>query len=332
MSTRKESPENSFDPHKFADVITKHQVFTVPKLIDICVLFAKNNQKLVAKMVESIFSLHNKFWRDLERFANDTLCQILASLARQCGYDVTMGTNSPKKLHAASQGNLIKKMSLSEVKDILDYLSDLSLSLLKFFEVFPQGATAFFQDGCNFLQVFSSFYEHLSVGFGEFFKMTSRSLGEKEEKQMMRIQWNSIRIELVKILRKIIEINLLSPLIDSSTPQTANPPLPAKSQLPANKDDIMDLFFQVMSLIVGERHLAKDYDKLFPFNDDCDVIAQLPGVDVDQTRVEFMREGLCSVKMKTARASGGQSSLASAASGSSTSLPEEVRTTESFTS
>ena len=283
MSTHKESPESFLEQDFFADVIYKHHVFDIPKMIDICALFAKNNRKIVAKMLENIFSQQNLFWKDLEHFANETLCQILASVAGKCGYDIIQRTGSPKRLGVSAQGNRLLQLKLSDIQELLDYTEDLGISLFTFFDVFAPAASVFFQNGGHFLQTFVSFYEHLSTGFAELFRVTVSKPEIRESKQSLKKQWNTARIHLLQVLHQVIQFNLITPLLDGATGQQA--------------DDLVDTFFQVMSLIVSERHLARDYDKVFPFEEACEVLMQLP-LEIDVTRIDFVREGFSGAKMK----------------------------------
>ena len=69
MSTYKENKENFLTPEGFAELIYNHFLFDIPKILDICVLYKKN--EIVSKMIENIFNLQKNYFNDFKRCVKD---------------------------------------------------------------------------------------------------------------------------------------------------------------------------------------------------------------------------------------------------------------------
>ncbi|CAF3453483.1 unnamed protein product [Rotaria sp. Silwood1] len=65
LSTHKESSENFFTPQGFGHVIYDNYIFDIPRLFDICSLYAVNNKELLSKMIGNIFKQQEAYTKDL---------------------------------------------------------------------------------------------------------------------------------------------------------------------------------------------------------------------------------------------------------------------------
>ncbi|CAF3834053.1 unnamed protein product [Rotaria sordida] len=66
LSTHKESSENFFTPEGFGHVIYDNYIFDIPRLFDICSLYAIHNKVLLSKMIGNIFKQQQAYSRDLK--------------------------------------------------------------------------------------------------------------------------------------------------------------------------------------------------------------------------------------------------------------------------
>ncbi|CAF3919862.1 unnamed protein product [Rotaria sordida] len=66
LSTHKESSENFFTPEGFGHVIYDNYIFDIPRLFDICSLYAIHNKVLLSKMIGNIFKQQQAYSKDLK--------------------------------------------------------------------------------------------------------------------------------------------------------------------------------------------------------------------------------------------------------------------------
>eukprot|EP00434_Breviolum_minutum_P009587 symbB.v1.2.008440.t1/scaffold530.1/size191304/8 len=111
LSRPQESPHEFLSHDKFAQVIHEHQLFDVPKIIDVCVIYGDANRNAVTKIVHSIFK-HQPLFK--EEFSS-VVQHMLDGLLQCC---------APLQL-AAHNGKLnSQELSVSECKSFLpDMLS-----------------------------------------------------------------------------------------------------------------------------------------------------------------------------------------------------------------
>ena len=65
LSTHKESNEHFFTPQGFANTIYENYIFDIPRLFDICSLYALSNRELLSKMLGNIFKQQPKYLDDM---------------------------------------------------------------------------------------------------------------------------------------------------------------------------------------------------------------------------------------------------------------------------
>ena len=294
MATHKESKDCFFTPSAFADVIYDNFIFDVPKLLDLCSLYAQNNGALLSKMIGNIFTQQPKYFDDL-RATLPTLIHIFISTAQTCGYSLSVGGGgggaSPQKLTNNTSRNNLLSMSCAEFKDIVLYVHDTASTLHSFLDVFPAAADVFL--GQEFPLYLASFGETLTQAVGEAFRSIEWS--DLNEKFELKQRWNKARCLLVTVFHQIVHGACVQPLLDASS---------------SSKDAALELIESYMTLltsVLGERRFVALYETLFPFADDRDVIEQSSAAgDVDDTRLQFIRDGLNEAlslfgKMKTTK-------------------------------
>ncbi|CAF0817250.1 unnamed protein product [Didymodactylos carnosus] len=123
MSTHKESPTNYFTPEGFADAIYDNYIFDIPRILDICSLYAINNKELLSKMINNIFKQQPKFLEDLKVGVNaikDVIDNMLYAFHTKNNYT----ENRPKKLlEIKSPANIY---SYEQIIDMLLFDNELS--------------------------------------------------------------------------------------------------------------------------------------------------------------------------------------------------------------
>ncbi|CAF2157215.1 unnamed protein product [Rotaria magnacalcarata] len=121
LSTHKESAENFFTPEGFGHVIYDNYIFDIPRLFDICSLYAINNKELLSKMIGNIFKQQEGYTRDL----SDAIKSIKDVVTKRMKVFLTQ--TGPKKLNTTATS------SSQELIDLLYYILDLSCTTTKMF-------------------------------------------------------------------------------------------------------------------------------------------------------------------------------------------------------
>ncbi|KAK7467743.1 hypothetical protein BaRGS_00037018 [Batillaria attramentaria] len=130
MATYKESKDNLLTPEVFGEIIYENFLFDIPKILDLCALYGRNNTALLSKMVGNIFT-HQPHYLDDLRDAVPTILQVLSNICIKCGLETDASGLTPQKLAEGGcsvEADLVT-MELSEFQDVLFYLADTAVTL-----------------------------------------------------------------------------------------------------------------------------------------------------------------------------------------------------------
>lgn len=75
-------------PETFGTIIYEHFLFDIPKLLDLCVLYGRNNRPLLTKMVGNIFEKQPKYeedWEMMVGMAMESLSNVAVKVLREGG-------------------------------------------------------------------------------------------------------------------------------------------------------------------------------------------------------------------------------------------------------
>ncbi|CAF1124674.1 unnamed protein product [Adineta steineri] len=148
LSTYKESSENFFTPQGFGQVIYDNYIFDIPRLFDICSLYAINNKELLSKMIGNIFKQQEAYHNDL----TNAIVSIKDVITNRIQIFYT--SSGPKKLHSTTTTTTTTKSSeVEEIVDLLYYILDLSCTINRLFSVYPQARIIFFNEQFHLTQV-----------------------------------------------------------------------------------------------------------------------------------------------------------------------------------
>eukprot|EP00058_Branchiostoma_floridae_P015512 XP_002601000.1 hypothetical protein BRAFLDRAFT_128159 [Branchiostoma floridae] len=134
--------ENFFTPKMFGDILYENFLFDVPKLMDLCVLYAGGNMAVLTKMIDNIFKQQPNYNNDLAE-VGPTIFEVFDNILEKCGLS-DEGGSVPQKLSDRKAAPL-QSMSVGEVHDILLYMRDSAITLLVFLEAYPSGCKVFHQ-------------------------------------------------------------------------------------------------------------------------------------------------------------------------------------------
>ncbi|XP_009948780.1 PREDICTED: activating signal cointegrator 1 complex subunit 2 isoform X1 [Leptosomus discolor] len=270
MSTHKESKDHFITPSVFGEIIYNNFLFDIPKILDLCVLFGKGNGLLLQKMIENIFTQQPSYFSDLDETL-PTVLQVFNNILHKCGLQCEGASAEPQKLEEkinVTPGN----MPLQELKDIVLYLCDTCTTLWAFLDVFPLACQTFQKH--EFCYRLASFYE-LAVPELE----SAIKKRHYEDNSVFADLWRRIshsRKKMIEAFHILINQVCLQPILESSC---------------ENIQPFIEEFLQIFTSVLQERRFLRDYDELFPVEDDVSLLQQASST-LDETRTAYILQAV----------------------------------------
>nr|XP_025963903.1 activating signal cointegrator 1 complex subunit 2 isoform X1 [Dromaius novaehollandiae]XP_025963904.1 activating signal cointegrator 1 complex subunit 2 isoform X1 [Dromaius novaehollandiae]XP_025963905.1 activating signal cointegrator 1 complex subunit 2 isoform X1 [Dromaius novaehollandiae]XP_025963907.1 activating signal cointegrator 1 complex subunit 2 isoform X1 [Dromaius novaehollandiae]XP_025963908.1 activating signal cointegrator 1 complex subunit 2 isoform X1 [Dromaius novaeholland len=270
MSTHKESKDHFITPSVFGEIIYNNFLFDIPKILDLCVLFGKGNGPLLQKMIENIFTQQPSYFSDLDETL-PTVLQVFNNILHKCGLQCEGASAEPQKLEErvnVTPGN----MPLQELKDIVLYLCDTCTTLWAFLDVFPLACQTFQKR--DFCYRLASFYE-LAIPELE----SAIKKRHCEDNSVFADLWRRIshsRKKVMEAFHIVINQICLQPILESSC---------------ENIQPFIEEFLQIFTSVLQERRFLRDYDELFPVEDDVSLLQQASST-LDETRTAYILQAV----------------------------------------
>ncbi|XP_074015419.1 activating signal cointegrator 1 complex subunit 2 isoform X7 [Numenius arquata] len=240
------------------------------KILDLCVLFGKGNSLLLQKMIENIFTWQPSYFSDLDETL-PTVLQVFNNILHKCGLQCEGASAEPQKLEErvnVTPGN----MPLQELKDIVLYLCDTCTTLWAFLDVFPLACQTFQKH--EFCYRLASFYE-LAIPELE----SAIKKRRYEDNSVFADLWRRIshsRKKMIEAFHILINQVCLQPILESSC---------------ENIQPFIEEFLQIFTSVLQERRFLRDYDELFPVEDDVSLLQQASST-LDETRTAYILQAV----------------------------------------
>ncbi|KAL2298641.1 hypothetical protein Nmel_015646 [Mimus melanotis] len=270
MSTHKESKDHFITPSVFGKIIYNNFLFDIPKILDLCVLFGKGNGLLLQKMIGNIFTQQPSYFSDLDETL-PTILQVLNNILHKCGLQCEGASAEPQKLEEkvnVTAGN----MPLQELKDIVLYLCDTCTTLWAFLDVFPLACQTFRKH--EFCYRLAAFYE-LAIPELE----SAIKKRHYEDNSVFADLWRRISHsgkKMLEVFHILINQVCLQPILESSC---------------ENIQPFIEEFLQIFTSVLQERRFLRDYDELFPVEDDVSLLQQASSA-LDETRTAYILQAV----------------------------------------
>nr|XP_033810966.1 activating signal cointegrator 1 complex subunit 2 isoform X2 [Geotrypetes seraphini] len=266
ISTHKESKDHFITPSVFGEILYDNFLFDIPKLLDLCVLFGKGNGALLQKMIGNVFTQQPNYYTDLDETV-PTILQVFSNILNKCGLQQDGSSAEPQKLE--EKGRMSPSgMALQELKDVVFYLCDTSTTLWAFLDIFPQASQNFQKH--DFLSRLASFYELMIPELESVIKKWTF-----EESSLQADLWRRLshaRKKMVEISHIIINQTCLQPILENSSDSIQS---------------FVEEFLQIFTSLVQEKRFLRDYDELFPVEDDVSLLQQASST-LDETRTSYI--------------------------------------------
>lgn len=272
LATHKEDKDSFITPAVFGEILYENFIFDIPKLFDICVLFGPNNEALLSKMINNIFTQQPKYYEDLS-CAIPTIYQAFEDMKKKCGMPCSSNkSNSPQKLHDGKEDQTMETLSVLDLQDLILYIADIGVTLSSFVECHPAASQILHQT--NFIQHLSESYDIVPALLSE---VKKRDFENYRLKQFLRQKVAQAKKSLMKTVHLIIYNCYLEPILENR-----NCP-----------DDHVDGFIETLSAVLNERRFLADFESCFPFQYYMDILTQ-SSFDIDETRIHYIQDAFSS--------------------------------------
>ncbi|CAF4424900.1 unnamed protein product [Rotaria socialis] len=256
LSTHKESAENFFTPEGFGHVIYDNYIFDIPRLFDICSLYAINNKELLSKMIGNIFKQQEGYTRDL----SDAIKSIKDVITKRMKVFLTQ--TGPKKLHTTATS------SSQELIDLLYYILDLSCTINRFLSVNPQSKITFFHEDFHLTQVCS-----LIHSFETFLRAYERVQQSNEISDNIDI-FEEAKYETIVLFNDLLASCCVDPLLINE-----------------NKSENVESINNIFSLLITEKRFLAAYEDYFSLDQIIDIVHQTTDL-LDDQQIKFYTDGV----------------------------------------
>ncbi|XP_009978307.1 PREDICTED: activating signal cointegrator 1 complex subunit 2 isoform X2 [Tauraco erythrolophus] len=239
------------------------------KILDLCVLFGKGNGLLLHKMIENIFTQQPSYFNDLDETL-PTVLQVFNNILHKCGLQCEGASAEPQKLE--ERVNVTPGNMPLQVEPLLRALCLACSTLWAFLDVFPLACQTFQKH--EFCYRLASFYE-LAIPELE----SAIKKRHYEDNSVFADLWRRIshsRKKMIEAFHILINQVCLQPILESSC---------------ENIQPFIEEFLQIFTSVLQERRFLRDYDELFPIEDDVSLLQQASST-LDETRTAYILQAV----------------------------------------
>ncbi|XP_052652838.1 activating signal cointegrator 1 complex subunit 2 isoform X4 [Harpia harpyja] len=215
--------------------------------------------------------LHRSVFLTFLRMSTHKESKVFNNILHKCGLQCEGASAEPQKLEEkvnVTPGN----MPLQELKDIVLYLCDTCTTLWAFLDVFPLACQTFQKH--EFCYRLASFYE-LAIPELE----SAIKKRHYEDNSVFADLWRRIshsRKRMIEAFHILINQVCLQPILESSR---------------ENIQPFIEQFLQIFTSVLQERRFLRDYDELFPVEDDVSLLQQASST-LDETRTAYILQAV----------------------------------------
>ncbi|XP_045500339.1 activating signal cointegrator 1 complex subunit 2 [Colias croceus] len=278
LVTNKESKTHWMTKEHMASLIYDNFVFTIPVLWDICLTYGSDNNRHVARLIESVYMLQPRYEADTAQalvFVHEAFKYIILQVNKD--YENEDPPNLPEtfqisdiKRPPSSKG--VEKLTFSMLQDLVVHLLDTAMTLRIFVEVYPK--SAHIVRTTNFVLSIVQVYEH---GIPQLYEKLEE-VGDPTSVKYTEVEgWiDLIRSELIDVFREILAVY--------------------KNAIFSGEGNILnhvEAYLSVMMDALTEKLLIKDYHLCHPVNDDIDMLRQAYP-EIDSVKTDFILQAIYS--------------------------------------
>ena len=250
ICTYKESSQDFFSPEYWGDLLQEKSVVGLPRILDMCVLFAPCNKSITSKMVANVFKHQPQFYNDLEE-CSFTMLAALDSCHEQF---VVLSMSQP---HMTEHSCFV---------DMVTYCLDISVCLHSLVEVYPPSCHVLHQTGLDVK--LGAFYTHVLVPLSNLIQKYSAAgrLTEEEAGTHQARARTSRHLVLHTVRNLVTQLCLIETI---------------------NISDRVETYLTLITSLLSDIGLLTDYNKLYPIREEFELF-ESQQVEVDVVRKHYI--------------------------------------------
>ena len=230
-----------FSTKAFADLLYDNYLFDLPKILDLCHIYATNRQ-LLGEMFEGIFRKQGKYFYDIQEMIRTSLT-LLQNVCEDLGCHLRFGEDESKPILLEEKSN--KFLSLKRFTDIVGFVENLFSNMEGFFATCPSASQCL---SPVFISYFVNFYENYIPAVLNTWLIQRHQLGEKAE--FVKIKLRKTKVYFCRILSFVFENYYFK--------KFSVTPIDMESIIVPLED-----FLNICNFVIGTKYLLTEYLKFF---------------------------------------------------------------------
>lgn len=259
LSVKRES-KDSYTEH-LGEILYNNYLFTVPILLDICLIYGNTNRELVSKLLNNVISAAPQFLNDFKEIIPHLrhTFKILESK-----FQVDSKEVMPVKIFER------RELHSSDVRDLILHFYDSIATVQIFLEIYPSACQLFINN--EFMSELASFYANVIP------KMYVKAKSKERESRTWKLTEMVVngRVDVLKIVKHILSFIINEAMNDAK-----------------RRQEYVEEYLLIISELLSENLFIADYHNLYPIDLDVDVLSQIYP-NVDTMKINYILEAVTS--------------------------------------
>ncbi|XP_054007569.1 activating signal cointegrator 1 complex subunit 2 [Hylaeus anthracinus] len=266
LVTNKESSGEYMDRSFLGNLLYENFIFTVPIIFDLCQLYGRENDKIMKRLLKSLFILEPRYNNDIQK-AVPCLIEAFENVERKFTSPVCNANEAVSLLKETPE------LTLFNLEDMILYVLDISSTITVFLRNYPPAVSTFHRE--DFMNKIVSIYEGT---IPEMYKKLGK-LGYNEAniaKYMeLKHRLDVIRVEILQLFRTII----YEPI--TNTQNNLN------TMTEAEIKNHVEEYLTFLTSAISEKEFITDYDRFYPVTSDLKILSNICA-EVDAIKCNYI--------------------------------------------
>ncbi|CAL7945548.1 unnamed protein product [Xylocopa violacea] len=263
LVTNKESHQEYMDRPFLGNLLYENYIFTVPIIFDLCQFYGRQNEKIMEKILNCLFTLEPRYNNDLQRTI-PCLIEALENVERKFNGYSTCYTNEAVSLPKQEIKPTI--LTLFTLEDMILYVLDISSTINVFLKNYPPAVSIFHQE--DFMNKIVAIYENTIPEMYKTLDKLAYNDDNMPKYMELKHRLDVTRIEILNVFRIIIYEPILNFLENVNIMQ--------ETEIKERVDDYLNL----LNNAISEKEFITDYNQFFPVENDLKQLSIIcPEVD-----------------------------------------------------
>lgn len=257
LVTNKESLTEHMSTPFFGKLLYDNFIFTVPIIYDLCQLYGRENEKIVARILDSLFKIQPLYNDDIER----SVPYLVKALSNVETRFENRPTHSIDEAIPLSHEQNEMKVTLFALEDMILYVLDISSTITTFLKNYPPAAKKYHKE--DFINKIVSIYENT---IPKMYKQLNELAYNEEQLTKfieLRHRIDVTRMELLHLYRTIVHepVEKIYQKLEVLT----------EEEIKERVDD----YLNYLSNAISEKEFITDYHQFYPVGSDLEELSKI---------------------------------------------------------